>query len=426
MTVDEATIVPATHDPVNSGSDSAATLDDVAAALAAVPPAERPAWVAKVELAAADLTPDDAVNDADLTPAARIARASDDGYRIVSRSYADIAPVLTDWLWDGRIPRRALSLFVGTEGLGKTAMGIQFVARLTTGTLPGCFEGTPVNVALLTPEDDAAATIRTRLEAAGADLSRVFDYQLKNDEHAKGVSLPGDTAKLVDGFIRDDVRFAFVDPLASILDPSLNSWQDTDVRRALEPLVLACTEHDVTIVGTLHTNKKASTNARDRGMGSAGWRQIARASFWIGLDPDDPAGAEGSSRCIGHDKHNLGPWTRTHRFVLETVSVAVQGTRQDTVRAVLGDECDVTVPQMLAAEQGFEDPKAGAMGAAETWLTKQLADGPVAVTSLNAAADRDAVKWRTVERAKSDLGVKASKTGNGWVWTLKASGGLEP
>lgn len=397
------------------------TIDDMAAQLAAVRPDARASYLARLEIAAADLTPDD---DVDLSPAARLIRATDDGYRVVARSYANIDPVLTDWLWEERIPRSGLSLFVGTEGLGKTAIGVKFAADLTNGSLPGCFDGQPVNVAFLTPEDNAGATIRKRLDAAGADVSRVFDIQLKKDAQARGLSLPDDTARLVDALVHQDVRYVFIDPLASILDPKLNSWQDTAVRSALEPLVLAAEEHDITIVGTLHTNKKASTNARERGMGSAGWRQIARATFVVGLDPDDAAGAEGSGRCIGHDKHNLGPWTRTYRFALETVKVPVAGTMQDTVRAVLGEACDVTVSQMLAAEQGFEEPKADAKGKAEVWLTKQLADGTVASVALKAAADRDAISWRTVERAKADLGVKTTKTANGWVWSMPAT--LEP
>jgi hypothetical protein len=313
---------------------------------------------------------------------------------------------------------------MGTEGLGKTAIAIHFAAALTNGTLPGCFEGKPVNVAFLTPEDNAGATIRKRLDAAGADVSRVRDYQLRENDTADGISLPGDTQVLLDAFVDDEIRFAFVDPLVSILDPRLNSWQDTTVRTAFEQLIVGCEERDVTIVGTLHTNKKATTNARERAMGSAGWRIIARAMFIVGLDPEDPKGAEGSSRCIGHDKHNLGPWTRTFRFALETVKVAVQDTYQDTVRAVLGEACDVTVQQMLAAEQGFENPAAGAKGSAQLWLTAQLADGPVAAKALEAAAARDGYKWRTIERAKVELGIQSVREAAGWVW--KSPDGLEP
>lgn len=350
-------------------------------------------------------------------------RPDDDGFRIFARSYAEIEPTLTDWVWEDRIPRGGLSLFVGTEGLGKTAVGLAFVADLTRGRLPGCFEGEPVNVAMLTPEDNAGATIRKRLDAANADVGRVYDFALRKDEHARGLSLPGDTHLLVNELRRLDVRFVFVDPMASILDPRINTWSDTDIRAALEPLVAACEEHDITVVGTLHTNKKASTNARERGMGSAGWRQLARATFVIGLDPDDPNGADGSARCIGHDKHNLGPWTRTFRFALETVGVPVAGTVQQVVRAVLGEACDVTTDQMLAAEQGFREPEATAEGSAKVWLTSQLEKGPVAMQNLRVAAERDGKAWRTVERAKKDLGVESKKTPNGWVWTM--SGGLE-
>jgi len=70
-------------------------------------------------------------------------------------------------------------------------------------------------------------------------------------------------------------------------------------------------EHAADLIpGTLHTNKTNSNDPRQRGVGSVGWRQVARA---VGLDPGDLTGDKGRTRCIAHDKHNLGPWTPTLR-----------------------------------------------------------------------------------------------------------------
>jgi AAA domain len=342
---------------------------------------------------------------------------SDDGYRVVATSYADIEAQLTEWLWSQRIPRAALSLLVGTEGLGKTAFGLGLVAKLTRGELTGCFHGTPINVALFTPEDDASRTIKPRLIAAGATENRVFDIKMKKDATDRGFSLPGDTDLLIEAMVSNEIRFAFADPFASMLDPKVNSWKDTDIREALEPLVAAAAEHDITFLGSLHTNKTASTDARTRGMGSVGWRQISRAAFLVGLDPDDEDGAAGSKRCIAHDKHNLGPRTQTVRFALDTQSIGVQGTRQSTVRAVMGEECDVTAAQMLAAEQGHDKLETRA-GDAESWLRGLLAEGPRAASVVRAAAGDAGHKWRTIERVKHDIGVCSKQTAAGWTWSM--------
>jgi hypothetical protein len=345
---------------------------------------------------------------------------AEDGYEVVVTPYSEIEAQTTDWLWEGRIPTGALSLMVGTEGLGKTALGLALAAELTRGTLRGDLHGTPVNVALFTPEDDPARTIRTRLDAAGADLQRVVDVKMRKDSLDRGFSLPADTDKIARALVESDVRFAFADPLASMLDPRLNSWKDTDVRNALEPIVSVCAEHGITLLGTLHTNKSASTDPRQRGMGSAGWRQIPRAAFLVGLDPDDADGQDGSARCVAHTKHNLGPRTRTVRFALETRAVTVLGKAHDAVRATLGEECDVNAHAMLAAEAGHEDAGATKAEDAGRWLHALLEDGPKAQHAIRQAAEDAGHGWRTVERAKKELGVDAyqQKGVRGWSWKL--------
>jgi AAA domain len=344
------------------------------------------------------------------------------GGEAVATCYRDIDPQLTDWTWKQRIPRAALTLIVGTEGLGKTAFELDLAAQATRGELPGVFYGEPVNVALLTPEDDPSRTVRPRLDAAGADTSRVFDVKMRKDKFDAGVSLPDDTAAIAQKLIDSDVRIMISDPLAAMLDPKRNSWKDTDVRSALEPLIAVCAEHDITWIGTLHTNKASSTDARQRGMGTVGWRQVARASFLIGLDPDDPTGDQGGRRCIAHDKHNLGPWTPTLRFALDTVTVDIAGVEQPMVRAVLGEECDVTKGQILAAEQGFENISDRKADNALTWLRQQLEAGPRAVKALKDAAEKAGHSWRTIERAKSELGAEAKQGAHGWTWELAAGG----
>ena len=368
----------------------------------------------------------DAARDAVLQAAARFAQTrpeNTDGYEVVVRSYDSITPKRARWAWDSKLPMGALSLMIGTEGLGKTALGIELVAQLTQGKLPGALYGTPVNVALFTPEDDPAATIWPRLEAAGADRKRVLDVKMAKDTTDRGFSLPDDTDRIVAALVEHDVRFAFADPLASLLDPKLNSWKDTDVRAALEPLVGACAEHGITLLGSLHTNKSSSNDPRQRGMGSAGWQQIARAALLVGLDPDDEAGKTGASRCVAHTKHNLGPWTRTRKFKLESGTVAVEGEPQSTVHAVLGEECDTLAADMLAAEAGVDpEAKKGKVGAAFGVLHRELASGPVAVTLLKRAAEESDVGWRTMERAAKELNVAKKQTDGGWTWAMPEPG----
>jgi AAA domain len=76
----------------------------------------------------------------------------------------------------GRIARRKLTLIAGDPGLGKSHIGLDVVARITSGKpwpeqdsnsapLGSCI--------ILSAEDAIDDVLRPRLEAAGADLTRV-------------------------------------------------------------------------------------------------------------------------------------------------------------------------------------------------------------------------------------------------------------
>ncbi len=88
---------------------------------------------------------------------------------------ADVAPVAVDWLWPGRIPAGRMTLLVGRPGEGKSFVTCDWAARISRGSpWPDgalCKMG---SVILMSAEDDPGDTIRPRLDAAGADCSRIY------------------------------------------------------------------------------------------------------------------------------------------------------------------------------------------------------------------------------------------------------------
>ena len=80
------------------------------------------------------------------------------------------------WLWEGRIPYAKVTLLDGEPGTGKSLLAIDLAARVSNGTampLSRLKPGPAANVVLFNDDDNLADTIRPRLEAAGADLSRI-------------------------------------------------------------------------------------------------------------------------------------------------------------------------------------------------------------------------------------------------------------
>jgi AAA domain len=87
---------------------------------------------------------------------------------------SEIATEPVEWLWDGRLPIKEITILDGDPGGNKSSLTLDVAARLSSGRrMPldtPCF---PAGVVLLGVEDSVAKTVRPRLEAAGADLGRI-------------------------------------------------------------------------------------------------------------------------------------------------------------------------------------------------------------------------------------------------------------
>jgi len=89
---------------------------------------------------------------------------------------SDVETKPVDWLWPDRIPLGKFTLFQGDPCVGKSFETLDIAARVSTGNgWPDSPDSraVPGDAILLSAEDDVADAIRSRLEAAGADLSRV-------------------------------------------------------------------------------------------------------------------------------------------------------------------------------------------------------------------------------------------------------------
>ena len=89
------------------------------------------------------------------------------------------------WLWDGRIPLGKVTLLEGQPGVGKSTLALDLAARVSRGTplpLMHDAEVPPSNVVVFSGDDALADTVRPRLEAAEADLERIYAVDREFDE----------------------------------------------------------------------------------------------------------------------------------------------------------------------------------------------------------------------------------------------------
>ena len=76
--------------------------------------------------------------------------------------------------------------------------------------------------------------------------------------------------------------------------------------------------------------------------------------------------------------------------------------------------------QVFGAEPGRREKPA--RSAAKEWLAELLHDGPLLAEEVKEQAERAGLSWRTVQRAKEDIGVKSCRRGTAredpWEWRL--------
>jgi hypothetical protein len=97
------------------------------------------------------------------------ANAQDDGpagRSLIVRRASEITPEPIEWLWPNRVAIGKQTMIVGEPGLGKSQLTAFMAAAITTGGQWPCDEGrAPLgSVIILSAEDDAADTMRPRLE----------------------------------------------------------------------------------------------------------------------------------------------------------------------------------------------------------------------------------------------------------------------
>jgi RecA-family ATPase len=150
-----------------------------------------------------------------------------------------VEPEEVEWLWPSRLALGKLALVDGDPGLGKSAITLDLAARVSSGhDFPDGAPCEPAGVVVLSGEDGLADTIRPRLDAAGAGVSRVLSLATIADEHGQErlLSIPEDITLIEKGIERVSARFVMVDPLMAFLSGDTNSHRDQDVRKALAPL----------------------------------------------------------------------------------------------------------------------------------------------------------------------------------------------
>src|SRR5215203_3298185 len=309
----------------------------------------------------------------------------------IGKLLSGVEPEKVSWLWPSWLALGKLALVDGDPGLGKSAMTLDIAARVSAGkAFPDGAGCEPGGVVLLSAEDGLADTIRPRLDAAGADTSKILALATVPDEngHDRLLSIPEDLPLIEKGIRRVGAGLLIVDPLMAFLSGDTNSHRDQDVRRALAPLAGLAERTGAAVLVVRHLNKAAANNPLYRGGGSIGIIGAARMAYVVGKDPQDE-----NRRVLASTKNNRATPPQSLMFGLEEAEGG-------SVRVNWLGPSEVSARDILATPQDQEH--ADARGEAVEFLEEVLVDGPVAASQVKEEAEDAGISERTLARAKKE------------------------
>lgn len=321
-------------------------------------------------------------------------------------TFADVRPRSVQWLWPRRVPIGKLTLLAGDPGLGKSFITLDMAARVS-GCAPWPDADSPVRLPgdalILSAEDDPGDTIRPRLDAQGADCSRV--HFIRGIKFANGVDsllrLDRDL-QAVARALKDlpRARLVVIDPISAYMgDTDANS--NAEVRRMLSGLSHLAEAANVAVVAVTHLTKGQQTKTLYRAMGSLAFTAAARCVYAVAKDPHDD-----QRRIVVPVKSNL-----------DVVQTGLAYTITDGVLRWVDTQVTTTIEEV---EQPAEPVEGDSILEAAQWLDGVLSGGPIDAARVRELAAGVGIPWMTIRRAKKRAGVISRMVREGgeqrWVW----------
>jgi hypothetical protein len=350
------------------------------------------------------------------------------GRHLTATTCDEIVAERVDWLWTHRLACGALCLLAGREGLGKSLITTDLIAKATNGRLDGFYVNSPRDCIIIATEDSFATTIVPRLTAAGANLKRVHQVTVTMTDvdgtHDEALVLPADITALTTLIQTTGAVLVVLDPLTSRLDQKLDSHKDADVRRALEPLTKMAATTGVTILGIIHLNKGTDRDMLNNIMGSKAFTAVPRCTMSVYPEPNHP-----DIRVLIQSKNNLGacdsmpllPYT-----IQANTYTTAQGITIETASLKwLPPDVSRNAVEFLATK-ATPPEAADKLAGAKKWLTDYLGTSP-GRSSKQAKEDADFKGFSegTLKRAARELNVvqfqDVQARGHSTLWRLPTS-----
>lgn len=333
-----------------------------------------------------------------------------------------LTPQPVRWLWQYWLALGKLHILAGAPGQGKTTIALAAMATVTIGgRWPDGTRCEPGNVLMWSGEDDPADTLLPRLMAAGADRARCYfvegtriDGELQAFDPARDMAALELQAQIIGG-----IKLLVVDPVVSAV--AGDSHKNTEVRRALQPLVDLASRLDAAVLGISHFSKGgAGSDPASRVVGSIAFTAVARVVL-VAAKVKSEDGED--RRILARGKSNIGPDDGGFEYLIEQLEAlpGIQASRIAWGKAVEGSARE------LLTEPSDKDETSHTSDAndAVELLRSELSNVRWTPCEVCSQPLKDAgFSKKQIWAASKKLGVKRQKAGmaGGWEWRLRDPG----
>lgn len=333
---------------------------------------------------------------------------------VILISAQDLQPQSISWLWKGWIAEGKLHLLAGQPGQGKTTIAIAFCATVSAGSAwpddSSCAVG---NVLIWSGEDDATDTLLPRLIAAGAERSRChFITGVRRSGEVQSFDPARDMLDLEKQIDRiGNVKLLVLDPIVSVVTG--DSHSNTEVRRALQPLVDLANRKNIALLGITHFSKgSAGVDPMMRVIGSVAFAGVARTVFVAQKTSDTE---EGSKGIFAKAKANSATSSGGFAYFIEQVTISDQ---IETSRISWDEELEGSAYELFSeATEAHQDERSNEL---QEMLRAELANGLRQAREVVQSLEGNGFSKNQIKRASKSIGVKKVKQGmhGGWTWSL--------
>lgn len=325
----------------------------------------------------------------------------------------------------GTCPIGSIALFAGRPGAGKSTTGRHIAARVSTGTLPGCWHGTPHSVVYIAQEESAAYIVKPALRAAGADMSRVLFPQVTVTMQEQGdVQLPlvaeRDLRDLAAACIEADVKVIIVDPLMGFINGSTDLYKSNEIRERLKPWANLAEQIDGIVIGITHLNKSGNGDVVAGINGSSAFGEVARTVFGFTKDMH----ADDGTRVMSLEKNSLGQeglgWR--YRIKQEPVTTDKGHTTKMGAFEMIGESTETAGDILREAATGTRTLTSESKEVVFNLLKERGGSAPAA--DVERELKNAGLNVKTAMNQKNRWGITSKKIGESWHWV--APGAQDP